>query len=91
MRLTGTTPPLFSGLPLPGWQSMKYSPMTDCGRVSQVALSVNFVKPGCVSLTWIFALLFGVSPNFVTLPALTPPTLTSPPWVRPNALSSSIQ
>ena len=48
---TGTVPPSgsFSG-ELPGWQSTKYSPISDCGLMSQVASLRKSSKPGSVDL-----------------------------------------
>ena len=46
---TGTRPPSGIRSPeLPGWQSTKYSPMNDCGRISQCASRRRSAKPGSV-------------------------------------------
>ena len=45
---TGTVPPEGSTVPvLPGWQSTKYSPISDCWRTSQAAsrCSVPYEPP----------------------------------------------
>jgi hypothetical protein len=91
---TGTVPPSgsFSG-ELPGWQSTKYSPMSDCGLMSQVASLRKSSNPRSVASTVTTA--FGVSPSRLTtrmspvVPAVTPPTWKSPPSTRPKALSNS--
>jgi hypothetical protein len=76
----------------PGRQSMKYSPMSDCGRVSQrtsVRRSSN--PPRLSSIATSARMSWRSSLKRLTLPARTPATLTSAPSVRPNALSSSTQ
>ncbi len=91
---TGTVPPSgsFSG-ELPGWQSTKYSPISDCGLMSQVASSRKSSKPGSAISTVTTAL--GGSPSSFTTwrslvrPAVTPPTWKSPPSTSPKALSNT--
>ena len=52
MWLTGIVDPGLSDLPYwPGWQSMKYSPISDCGRDWQNASDLNVPKPFCVTCT----------------------------------------
>ena len=90
---TGTRPPSGSrSSELPGWQSTKYSPISDCGRISQRASLRRSASPGSVTSASTSAT--GRSPTFVTLkvfvcPARTPAILKSPPSVSPNALSNS--
>ena len=93
---TGTVPPSGSFLSeLPGWQSTKYSPIRDCGLMSQLASSRKSPKPGSVTSTVTTA--FGASPSSLTtwrslvVPAVTPPTWKSPPSTSPKALSNSTQ
>ena len=75
---------------LPGVQSMKYSPISDCGRDSQNVSARRSPKPCLVSLKSTSARLVLRSTRKVeTLPARTPATLTSPPLTSPNALSNS--
>ena len=53
---TGIVAPDFSGLPLaPGWQSRKYSPISDWGRLSQKASERKRSKPCWVSSMSTFA------------------------------------
>ena len=75
---------------VPGRQSTKYSPISDCGRVSQNASVRSEPKPALSIVKSISARLDSGSTRMpVTLPARTPATLTSAPWTTPNALSSS--
>ena len=47
---TGTRPPSGSrSSDAPGWQSMKYSPISDCGRISQRASLRRSASPGSVT------------------------------------------
>jgi hypothetical protein len=48
--LSGTRPPGSRRGELPGWQSMKYSPMNDCGRTSQRASARRSAWPDWVTL-----------------------------------------
>ena len=90
---TGSRPP--SGRrssEVPGWQSTKYSPISDCGRISQCASLRRSASPG--SVTSAFTSASGRPSTSLTLnslvwPARTPATLKSPPSVSPNALSNS--
>ena len=92
---TGRRPPSGMRSPeVPGWQSTKYSPMSDCGRISQWASRAQVGEAGLRDL--------GLHqrerprPCPVDLearscvPARTPATLKSPPSVRPKALSNTI-
>ena len=79
---------------LPGWQSTKYSPISDCGRISQLASLRKSSRPGSVILAVTTALgglpfFFSISKSLVE-PAVTPPTRKSPPSTRPKALSKTI-
>src|SRR5207248_2866716 len=75
----------------PGVQSMKYSPIRDCGRDWQKASEWKAPKPVVETCTVTTAcMVFWSSPILVILPAGTPPTLNCSPWTRPKALSSSI-
>ena len=75
---------------VPGRQSTKYSPISDCGLVSQNASVRREPKP-------VFSIAMSTSAWWVrrstriplTWPARTPATLTSAPLTMPNALSSS--
>ncbi len=98
--LRGIVLPGGSTLPfVPGVQSTKYSPISDCGRDWQKASERNWPKPRWVTVTWTSAKQ-AVSPPPLEqfcgssivpiLPAGTPATLKSEPEVRPNALSSWI-
>ena len=101
-RSTGTVEPVwctgifapfgsFAGF-VPGLQSTKYSPMSDCGRVSQKTSSRMSPKPSLVSSMSISAryLPLVVSSRISAIfPARTPLTFTSAPSMSPNALSSS--
>ena len=90
---TGTRPPSGSrSSDAPGWQSTKYSPISDCGRISQRASLRRSARPG--SVTFASTSASGRPSTILTLnvlvsPARTPATLKSPPSVRPNALSKS--
>jgi hypothetical protein len=44
----GTVSPCSSCRELPGWQSTKYSPISDCWRTSQLASARKELKPGSV-------------------------------------------
>src|SRR3954453_5038648 len=79
----------FSG-DLPGLQSMKYSPISDCGRDSQKTSERREPNPclGISKSTSAF-LFFGSTRSLETFPARTPATLTSPPLTSPKALSNS--
>ena len=87
----GSSPPGFEPLlGVPGWQSTKYSPISDCGRASQHASLRRAPKPvSLISKSTSARLVFRSSAQPVTLPARTPATLKSAPSIRPNALSSS--
>ena len=95
---TGTTPDPSVGRRFsdwPGWQSTKYSPIKDWGRISQVASSRKSVKPGW-EISAIATALAGspfvfMTSNFDVLPARTPPTRKSPPSTRPKVLSKTIR
>ena len=91
--MTGISAPgLSSAAAVPGWQSTKYSPISDCGRAWQVTSVRIDPKPVLVisistSARWDFSSTF-ISP---ILPARTPAILTSPPLISPNASSNSTQ
>ena len=90
---SGTVPP--SGIRSgdePGWQSTKYSPMNDWGRISQCASRRRSAKPGSVTLAVTIACLRGpaLTRRSFVVPALTPATLKSPPSDSPKALSKAI-
>ena len=93
MRLTGITAPgLSTCLAVPGRQSTKYSPISDCGRDSQKLSLRSEPKPSLSILKPMSACLVRLSSLMsVILPARTPATFRSPPWMRPNALSSWTQ
>ena len=90
---TGTRAPSAScSSSVPGWQSTKYSPIRDCGRISQRASLRRSARPG--SVTSAVTSASGrpstfVMPKLLVWPARTPATLKSPPSVRPKALSNS--
>ncbi len=88
---TGIVAPGFSRCSaVPGRQSTKYSPISDCGRVSQKASVRSEPKPFWVIAKSTSARLVRRSTRMpVTWPARTPATLTSAPSTMPNALSSS--
>src|SRR5919201_902065 len=87
-----TAPGLSSCLAVPGWQSTKYSPISDCGRDSQKTSVRSEPKPSLSILKPTSACLVRLSSLMsVILPARTPATLRSPPLMRPNALSNSTQ
>ena len=91
--LTGTRPP--SGIrrgEVPGWQSMKYSPMNDCGRTSQRASERRSARPGSVTFASTTASGCAWPSRWTSSvePARTPAILKSPPLARPKALSSTI-
>ena len=91
---TGTRPPSGSlRSEVPGWQSTKYSPISDCGRISQEASSRRSAKPGSVtsaSTTATRPRLALDAGTWSCCPARTPAILKSPPSVRPKALSNTI-
>src|SRR3954454_21839698 len=88
---TGTVPPAARRRrDVPGLQSRKYSPISDCGRVSQNASVRRSPNPAWSTRTPIFARMSERSSAIdVTFPARTPATLTSAPSISPKALSSS--
>ena len=83
--------PDFSGFPdWPGWQSTKYSPISDCGRDWQVASERNAPNPFTVACTVTTAWKFFWSRSIeLIFPAGTPATLNCASGTRPNALSNS--
>jgi len=88
---TGTSP--LSGRSLwefPGWQSRKYSAISDCGCEEQVASTRN-CDTGPLRVTVTTARLAASMFSSVTVPSVTPATRTSEPCTSPNALSSSIR
>ena len=92
---TGTRPPSGSrSRELPGWQSTKYSPMNDCGRMSQWASRRRSAKPGSRDLDLHDGERTrptGRRPrDRSSCPARTPATLKSPPSTTPKALSNTI-
>ena len=75
---------------VPGRQSTKYSPISDCGRVSQNASVRSEPKPALsIAMSTSARLVRGSTRMPVTWPARTPATFTSAPLTTPNALSSS--
>ena len=79
---------------VPGWQSMKYSPISDCGLDSQNTSERSELKLPAPPLIWIptSALCERMSTfSSVIFPARTPAILRSAPLTRPNALSSCTQ
>ena len=86
---TGTRPPSgIRSLEVPGWHCTKYSPMNDCGRISQCASRRRSAKPGSVIST--FTTASGCAPPRTSrspvVPARTPATLKSPPPVTPEGV-----
>ncbi len=78
---------------------MKYSPISDWGRDSQVVSAWNWPKPpwltwtvtSASSLFWQWAWGTALHRSIeLIVPAVTPATLKSAPVTSPNALSSSI-
>ena len=80
----GTVAPSGSASPA-GWQLMKYSAISDCGSDEHVVLSPRTDR-GPESSTVRTARFSSLMSSSVTVPALTPATLTSDPSTRPNAL-----
>ena len=73
---------------LPGWQSMKYSAIRDCGSEEQLASDLSSGNSGPISkLTK--AVFSGVISRSVTVPPVTPEIRTSEPSTSPKALKSS--
>ena len=73
---------------VPGWQSRKYSAISDCGAEAQLASALNSGKlPSSSTLT--IAVFCGVTSRPVIVPAFTPATRSSDPLTRPKALNSS--
>ena len=92
--LTGIVEPAFRRRELlPGWQSMKYSPMSDWGRVSHCTSERSCLKsPVWAISNWTSAFLARRSIFMsVIFPARTPAIFMSEPSVRPKALSSCTQ
>ena len=92
VRSTGIVAPRASvRADVPGRQSTKYSPISDCGRDSQKASSRSEPKPlRVISMSTSARLERRSTRSPETLPARTPATFTSPPCTSPKALSSSI-
>jgi hypothetical protein len=92
--LTGIVEPGFSrcGL-LPGWQSMKYSPISDWGRLSHCTSVRSSLKSDVwATSNWTSAFLARRSIFMsVIFPARTPAIFMSAPLTRPKALSSCTQ
>ena len=91
---SGTVPPSASTWrEEPGWQSTKYSPTSDWGRIVQRASRRSGGVP--LRLTFTVTIALGgpvrevLMENFVVWPARTPPTRKSPPSTRPKALSNT--
>jgi hypothetical protein len=77
---------------VPGWQSMKYSPMSDCGRVSHwTSLRMSSKPVSVTSISTSARMSVRSSLRRWIVPARTPPIFTSAPSTRPKALSSSTQ
>ena len=91
---TGIVAPESSSSPfLPGWQSTKYSPISDCGLIVQVALSRRPAKPSPPLLDLDGDQRAGVlrsTSRSAIEPTATPPTLKSAPLTSPKALSKTI-
>ena len=87
LRAAGIGP--FRGcVEVPGWQSRKYSAISDCGSEEQLASALNSGKLESSS-TVTSAVFCGVISRSVMLPALAPATRSSEPLTRPKALKSS--
>ena len=63
----------------PGLQSTNFSPISDCGRISQEAPSWNGVKPGLSIFSVSAARLSGVTSRLLTSPTTAPAIFTSSP------------
>ena len=84
MTRFGTVAPSGRALPA-GWQSMKYSAISDCGS-DEHSVSSPSTASGPESSTVTMARLSSLTSSSLTVPAFTPATLTSAPATRPNAL-----
>ena len=80
--------PLRGWVEVPGWQSRKYSAISDCGSEEQLASALNSGKPESTSKVT-SAVFCGVMSRSVMVPALAPATRSSEPLTRPKALKSS--
>ena len=69
-----------------GVHSTKRSPISDCGRIVQVASVRKSLKPASVMSRTTAALLSGVTSSDWILPTLTPEILTSSPGITVKAL-----
>ncbi len=70
-----------------GVHSTNCSPISDCGRMMQVASERQSSKPGLVMSSTTAAFLSGVTLSDSILPTSTPATLTSSPGITAKALS----
>ncbi len=73
-----------------GVQSTKYSAISDCGSLRQIVPSPS-TETGPLSSTFATARLLELTSSAVTVPAATPATFTSEPFVSPKALSNSMK
>jgi hypothetical protein len=75
-----------------GWvgvHSTNFSPISDCGRMRQLASRRKSAKPGLSMIITTAALLSGVTSSFSIWPTLTPATLTSSPLMTEKAVSKT--
>ena len=73
-----------------GWvgvHSTNFSPISDCGRIVQLASCGSRSKPGWSMRRTTAAFWSGVTSSDSILPTLTPAILTSSPGITENALS----
>jgi hypothetical protein len=73
---------------VPGWQSRKYSAISDCGSDEQLASAFRSGNPGPTSKVT-SAVFCAVTSRSVIDPALTPAIRSSEPLTTPKALKSS--
>jgi hypothetical protein len=86
---TGIVAPGGSSRRVPGRQSMKYSPISDCGRTRRTVGAQRAEAVLVISKSTSARLRARSRRMPVILPARTPATFTSAPSTMPNALSSS--
>ncbi len=70
-----------------GRQSTYFSPISACGRISQLASLRKSLKPSLVMLRMTAAFAFGVGVTEPTSPTVTPATLTCSPEITLPASS----
>ena len=63
----------------PGVHSTNFSPISDCGRIVQLASEWNGEKPGLVTSSTTTALFAGVTSSDLTCPTFAPAIFTSSP------------